>query len=45
MGGDRSKSAYYCELGERPHTELKGVISDYLARLEAHSGDTQAIGE
>ena len=25
--------------------DLKGVISDYLARLQAHSGDTQAIGE
>ena len=23
---------------------LKGVISDYLARLQGHGGDTQAIG-
>ena len=24
---------------------LKGVISDYLTRLQGHGGDTQAIGE
>jgi len=24
---------------------LKGVISDYIARLKGHGGDTQAIGE
>ena len=24
---------------------LKGIISDYLTRLQGHGGDTQAIGE
>ena len=34
MGGDRSKSAYYCELGESIHSELKGVILDYFLTRE-----------
>ena len=34
MGGDRSKSAYYCELGESIHSELKGVILDYFITRE-----------
>ena len=34
MGGDRSKSAYYCELGESIHSELKGIISEYFITRE-----------
>ena len=34
MGGNRSKSAYYCELGESIHSELKGVILDYFITRE-----------